>query len=277
TRLEVSDLIGVVAAIDDPAARGLAQATRTALERVADIGLGYLSLDRPTSTLSGGEGQRLKMITHLGSMLVGMTYIFDEPSVGLHPRDVGRLNRMLTALRDKGNTVLVVEHDPDVIRIADHIVDVGPRAGVHGGAIVFTGTFADLCRADTPTGRGLRRPARVKDRFRTATGELVITDAVSHNLKKVTVAIPTGVLTAITGVAGSGKSSLIREEFVPRHPEAIVVDQSAIGASSRSTPASYLGLLDPIRKLFAKASGQSAGLFSFNSAGACPACEGRGV
>ncbi|MCM6775227.1 excinuclease ABC subunit UvrA [Nocardia sp. CDC159] len=277
TRLQITDLIAVVAEIEDSAARGLAEATRTALQRVADIGLGYLSLDRPTSTLSGGEGQRLKMITHLGSTLVGMTYIFDEPSVGLHPRDVGRLNRMLTALRDKGNTVLVVEHDPDVIQIADHIVDVGPRAGTHGGQIVFTGTFAELRAADTPTGAGLRRPFRVKEHFRTATGELVIDGATAHNLKNVTVAIPTGVLTAITGVAGSGKSSLIRDEFVPRHPEAIVVDQSAIAASSRSTPATYLGLMDTIRKLFAKETGQPAGLFSFNSAGACPACEGRGV
>ncbi|WP_228816702.1 ATP-binding cassette domain-containing protein [Nocardia transvalensis] len=277
TRIEVTDLIPVVEEIDDPAARGLAEATRVALQRVADIGLGYLSLDRATSTLSGGEGQRLKMITHLASTLVGMTYIFDEPSVGLHPRDVGRLNRMLIALRDKGNTVLVVEHDPDVIQIADYVVDVGPRAGVHGGEIVFTGSFDDLRRADTPTGQGLRRPFGVKDRFREATGEIVLDNATAHNLKNVTVSIPVGVLTAVTGVAGSGKSSLIRDEFVPRHPEAIFVDQSAIAASSRSTPATYLGLMDTIRKLFAKATGQPAGLFSFNSAGACPVCEGRGV
>ncbi|MFJ9370894.1 ATP-binding cassette domain-containing protein [Nocardia sp. NPDC101769] len=277
SRLQITDLIEVLGEIHDPAAVPLAAATRIALERVADIGLGYLSLDRATSTLSGGEGQRLKMIKHLGSTLVGMTYIFDEPSVGLHPRDVGRLNHMLEALRDKGNTVLVVEHDPDVIQIADHIVDVGPRAGVHGGEVVFTGSFAQLRQSDTPTGAGLRRDFRVKENFRSATGALTVANANAHNLKDVTVAIPTGILTAITGVAGSGKSSLIRDEFLVRYPESVFVDQSAIAASSRSTPATYLGLMDPIRKLFAKATGEPAGLFSFNSDGACTECGGRGV
>ncbi|MEV6559751.1 excinuclease ABC subunit UvrA [Nocardia sp. NPDC051756] len=275
--LQITDLMVVLDEITDPAAAGLAAAIRTSLQRVTDIGLGYLSLDRPTSTLSGGEGQRLKMIKHLSSTLIGMTYIFDEPSVGLHPRDVGRLNDLLKALRDKGNTVLVVEHDPDVIQIADHIVDVGPRAGLHGGQVVFEGSFAQLLAADTPTGAGLRRQFAVKDTFRAGTGELLIEQASVHNLKDVSVAIPTGVLTSITGVAGSGKSSLIRDVFVVEHPEAIFVDQSAIGASSRSTPATYLGLMDPIRKLFAKATGESTGLFSFNSAGACKQCEGRGV
>ncbi|WP_040743225.1 ATP-binding cassette domain-containing protein [Nocardia tenerifensis] len=276
-RLQITDLLAVLDEITDPAALGLAAAIRTSLRRVTDIGLGYLSLDRPTSTLSGGEGQRLKMIKHLSSTLIGMTYIFDEPSVGLHPRDVGRLNDLLKALRDKGNTVLVVEHDPDVIQIADHIVDVGPRAGAHGGRVVFEGSFDQLRAADTPTGAGLRRAFRVKETFREATGELLIEHARVHNLKDVTVGIPTGVLTSITGVAGSGKSSLIRDVFVVEHPEAIFVDQSAIAASSRSTPATYLGLMDPIRKLFAKATGESPGLFSFNSAGACKQCEGRGV
>ncbi|MEV6426530.1 excinuclease ABC subunit UvrA [Nocardia sp. NPDC051463] len=275
--LQITDLIAVLDEITDPAALGLAAAIRTAVQRVADIGLGYLSLDRATSSLSGGEGQRLKMIKHLASTLIGMTYIFDEPSVGLHPRDVGRLNNLLKALRDKGNTVLVVEHDPDVIQIADHIVDVGPRAGVHGGQVVFEGSFAELRTADTPTGAGLRRPFTVKEVFRKSNGALLIEHATVHNLKDVTVAIPTGVLTSITGVAGSGKSSLIRDVFVRNHPEAIFVDQSAIAASSRSTPATYLGLMDPIRKLFAKATGESPGLFSFNSAGACKQCEGRGV
>ncbi|MFQ6329937.1 ATP-binding cassette domain-containing protein [Nocardia sp. CWNU-33] len=275
--LQITDLMAVLDEITDPAALGLAAAIRTALQRVADIGLGYLSLDRATSTLSGGEGQRLKMIKHLASTLIGMTYIFDEPSVGLHPRDVGRLNNLLKALRDKGNTVLVVEHDPDVIQIADHIVDVGPRAGAHGGQVVFEGSFAELRAADTPTGAGLRRPFTVKEVFRKSNGALLIEHATVHNLKDVTVAIPTGVLTSITGVAGSGKSSLIRDVFVRNHPEAIFVDQSAIAASSRSTPATYLGLMDPIRKLFAKATGESPGLFSFNSAGACKQCEGRGV
>ncbi|GAB2668341.1 ATP-binding cassette domain-containing protein [Nocardia goodfellowii] len=277
SRMQITDLLAVLAEITDPGAVGLADAIRTALQRVIDIGLGYLSLDRATSTLSGGEGQRLKMIKHLSSTLIGLTYIFDEPSVGLHPRDVGRLNDLLRALRDKGNTVLVVEHDPDVIQIADHIVDVGPRAGVHGGEVVFQGSFDELRHADTPTGAGLRRPFRVKESFRKANGELLIEHADVHNLKDVTVAIPTGILTSITGVAGSGKSSLIRDVFVREHPEAIFVDQSAIGASSRSTPATYLGLMDPIRKLFAKASGQTPGLFSFNSDGACKQCEGRGV
>ncbi|MEU2255258.1 excinuclease ABC subunit UvrA [Nocardia xishanensis] len=275
--MQITDLMAVLDEITDPAALGLADAIRTALRRVADIGLGYLSLDRPTSTLSGGEGQRLKMIKHLSSTLIGMTYIFDEPSVGLHPRDVGRLNDLLKALRDKGNTVLVVEHDPDVIQIADHIVDVGPRAGVHGGKVVFQGSFAELRDADTPTGAGLRRPFTVKDTFRAATGELLIANAAVHNLRDVTVAIPTGVLTSVTGVAGSGKSSLIRDVFVREHPEALFVDQSPIAASSRSTPATYLGLMDPIRKLFAKATGESPSLFSFNSHGACQQCEGRGV
>ncbi|WP_406230717.1 ATP-binding cassette domain-containing protein [Nocardia sp. NBC_01009] len=275
--LQITDLMAVLDEITDPAALGLAAAIRTALQRVADIGLGYLSLDRATSSLSGGEGQRLKMIKHLASTLIGMTYIFDEPSVGLHPRDVGRLNNLLKALRDKGNTVLVVEHDPDVIQIADHIVDVGPRAGAHGGQVVFEGSFAELRAADTPTGAGLRRPFTVKEVFRKSNGALLIEHATVHNLKDVTVAIPTGVLTSITGVAGSGKSSLIRDVFVRNHPEAIFVYQSAIAASSRSTPATYLGLMDPIRKLFAKATGESPGLFSFNSAGACKQCEGRGV
>ncbi|WP_068056795.1 ATP-binding cassette domain-containing protein [Nocardia xishanensis] len=275
--MQITDLMAVLDEITDPAALGLADAIRTALRRVADIGLGYLSLDRPTSTLSGGEGQRLKMIKHLSSTLIGMTYIFDEPSVGLHPRDVGRLNDLLKALRDKGNTVLVVEHDPDVIRIADHIVDVGPRAGVHGGQVVFQGSFAELRDADTPTGAGLRRPFTLKDTFRAATGKLLIENATVHNLRDVTVAIPTGVLTSVTGVAGSGKSSLIRDVFVREHPEALFVDQSPIAASSRSTPATYLGLMDPIRKLFAKATGESPSLFSFNSDGACQQCEGRGV
>ncbi|MFE9319623.1 ATP-binding cassette domain-containing protein [Nocardia sp. NPDC052278] len=275
--LQITDLMAVLDEITDPAALGLAAAIRTALQRVTDIGLGYLSLDRPTSTLSGGEGQRLKMIKHLSSTLIGMTYVFDEPSVGLHPRDVGRLNNLLKALRDKGNTVLVVEHDPDVIQIADHIVDVGPRAGLHGGEVVFEGSFAELRAADTPTGAGLRRPFTVKETFRKSNGALLIEHANVHNLKDVTVAVPTGILTSITGVAGSGKSSLIRDVFVREHPDAIFVDQSAIGASSRSTPATYLGLMDPIRKLFAKATGESPGLFSFNSTGACKQCEGRGV
>ncbi|MFI6324983.1 ATP-binding cassette domain-containing protein [Nonomuraea sp. NPDC050556] len=271
--MQVSDLLDVLAGMDDQLARSIA----VALGRVADIGLGYLSLDRASTTVSGGEGQRLKLVRHLGTTLTGLTYIFDEPSTGLHPRDVGRLNNLLRALRDQGNTVLVVEHDPDVIEVADHIVDVGPGAGVHGGSVVFEGSYEALLQADTPTGRGLRRTSSLKETPRVATGSLPIRDASLHNLKKVSVDVPTGVLTAVTGVAGSGKSSLIAEVFLKEYPSTIFVDQSAIAASSRSTPATYVGLMDPIRQLFAKAGGVAPGLFSFNSTGACEECQGRGV
>jgi excinuclease UvrABC ATPase subunit len=275
--LQISDLIELLAAGAKEAPAALVAAIRTALERIEAIGLGYLTLDRPTSSLSGGEGQRLKLVKHLGSELTGLTYIFDEPSVALHPRDVGRLNDLLRALRNKGNTVLVVEHDPDVIQIADHVVELGPRAGVHGGEIVFTGTLDRLRRAGTVTGQGLRDAGRVKPALRKPTGRLPLRKVSLHNLKNVSVDIPTGVLTAVTGVAGAGKSSLISEAFRAAYPDAIFVDQSPIATSSRSTPATYLGLLDPVRKLFAKANGVDAGLFSFNSKGACEECQGRGV
>jgi excinuclease UvrABC ATPase subunit len=275
--LQVSDLLDVLATVGDRAPAAMVGSVRLALERISAIGLGYLSLDRATSTLSGGEGQRLKLVRHLGSDLTGMTYIFDEPSVGLHPRDVGRLNDLLRALRDKGNTVLVVEHDPDVIAIADHVVEVGPGAGVHGGEVVFEGTFDRLREAGTATGLGLRRGGQLKRDSRAPTGKLPIRDVTLHNLRDVSVDVPTGVLTVVTGVAGAGKSSLISEAFRRDHPEAIFVDQSPIAASSRSTPATYLGLMDPIRKLFAKANGVDASLFSFNSKGACEECQGRGV
>ncbi|MGW2345207.1 ATP-binding cassette domain-containing protein [Streptomyces sp. NPDC001661] len=277
TRMEVSELIPVLRRIDDPVAGPIAEAAVTALERIEAIGLGYLSLDRETSTLSGGEGQRLKTVRHLGSSLTGMTYIFDEPSVGLHPRDVGRLNELLLRLRDKGNTVLVVEHDPDVIDVADHIVDMGPAGGADGGRVVFEGTPGALRRADTLTGRCLRRTGGVKERPRTATGHVTVEGARVHNLKDVTVRVPTGVLTAVTGVAGSGKSSLVSGAFCAAHPEAVVVDQSSIGISGRSTPATYLGIMDTVRKVFARETGTEPGLFSFNSGGACEHCEGRGV
>jgi excinuclease UvrABC ATPase subunit len=276
TRMQVTDLITVLKEIDDPVARPIAQAAVAALERIEAIGLGYLSLDRETATLSGGEGQRLKTVRHLGSSLTGMTYIFDEPSVGLHPRDVGRLGDLLLRLRDKGNTVLVVEHDPDVIALADHVVDMGPGAGAGGGTVVFAGTPEELAASDTLTGRCLRRRTAVKEEVRRPTGELWVKGADRHNLRDVTVRFPTGVLTAVTGVAGSGKSSLVAE-FTAAHQEAVVVDQSSIGISGRSTPATYLGIMDTVRKIFARETGAEAGLFSFNSGGACPTCEGRGV
>jgi excinuclease UvrABC ATPase subunit len=250
---------------------------RGALEQVDAIGLGYLSLDRATSTLSGGEAQRLKLVKHLGSDLTGLTHVFDEPSVGLHPRDVGRLNDLLRALRDKGNTVLVVEHDPDVIAIADTIVEVGPLAGANGGELLFEGSYGRLRAADTVTAVSLRRTGESRDSRRTATGKLPIVNASLHNLKDVSVDVPEGVLTVVTGVAGSGKSSLISETFRSLYPDAIFVDQAPISTSSRSTPATYIGLLDPVRKLFATANDVEASLFSFNSKGACEECQGRGV
>ncbi|MFE0421590.1 ATP-binding cassette domain-containing protein [Streptomyces sp. NPDC058953] len=276
SRMEVADLVGVLGRIDDPVAAPVAAAARQRLERLVGIGLGYLSLDRETTTLSGGEGQRLKMVRHLGSSLTGLTFVFDEPSVGLHPRDVGRLNDLLVRLRDRGNTVLVVEHDPDVIAIADHIVDMGPGAGTEGGRVVYEGPVAALRDADTLTGRCLRRRTPLKEAFRTPTGWLPVTAADRHNLKSVDVLFPAGVLTAVTGVAGSGKSTLVSEVFTAAYPDSIVIDQGAITASVRSTPASYLGLMDTIRAVFARTCGVKPGLFSFNSTGACPECSGRG-
>ncbi|WP_375546871.1 ATP-binding cassette domain-containing protein [Streptomyces gossypii] len=278
--LEIGHLIGVLKAVEGPVGEAVAAQAVASLERVEGIGLGYLSLDRETSTLSGGEGQRLRMVRHLGSSLTGMTYIFDEPTTGLHPGDVARLGDLLLRLRDKGNTVLVVEHDPDVIAVADHVVDMGPGAGTRGGHVMFEGTPEQLAAADTPTGRGLRRVTGVKREVRELGEWLTVSSASSaapvHNLKDVTLSVPTGVLTVVTGPAGSGKSTLVSEVFVAAHPEAIVVDQSAIGGSVRSTPASYLGVLDAIRRAFGKANAVAPGHFSFNSAGACPGCRGRG-
>ncbi|MGW1236476.1 ATP-binding cassette domain-containing protein [Streptomyces californicus] len=276
-RLEISELIGVLERIDDPVGGPVAAAARERLERLAGIGLGYLNLGRETTTLSGGEGQRLKMVRHLGSSLTGLTFVFDEPSVGLHPRDVGRLGDLLVRLRDKGNTVLVVEHDPDVMAVADHVVDMGPRAGSDGGHVVFEGPYERLREADTLTGRSLRRRTPLKGAVRTPTGRLPVRGADLHNLKGLDVSFPTGVLTAVTGVAGSGKSTLVSRVFTAAYPEAVVIDQSTIAASSRSTPASYVGALDAIRRAFARENGVDAGLFSFNSSGACGGCAGRGV
>ncbi|MFF9813290.1 ATP-binding cassette domain-containing protein [Streptomyces sp. NPDC014006] len=277
TRMQITDLIAVLGELDDdPLAAPIAGAAVTALERIEAIGLGYLSLDRETATLSGGEGQRLKTVRHLGSSLTGMTYIFDEPSVGLHPRDVHRLGDLLLGLRDKGNTVLVVEHDRDVIALADHVVDMGPGAGTEGGHVVFEGPPRALAGSPTATGRCLRRRTALKARVRRPGGGLWVKGASRHNLREVTVKFPTGVLTAVTGVAGSGKSTLVAE-FTAAHPDAVVVDQSSIGISARSTPATYLGIMDTVRRIFARATDSEPGLFSFNSTGACPACEGRGV
>ncbi|MGH3587221.1 MAG: ATP-binding cassette domain-containing protein, partial [Pseudonocardia sp.] len=242
-----------------------------------DMGLGYLTLDRETSTLSGGESQRIKMVRHLGSSLVDVMYVFDEPTIGLHPRDVGRMNALLSRLRDKGNTVLVVEHDSDVITAADHVVELGPRAGTAGGQVVYQGDVAGLATSGTLTGEFLHRPITLRERPRTPTGHLHLANATAHNLRGFDLEVPLGVLVALTGVAGSGKSTLVREVLVPQHPEAIVVDQSAVSTSIRSTPATWTGVMDPIRKLYAKATGVKPALFSFNSAGACPTCNGLGV
>jgi excinuclease UvrABC ATPase subunit len=275
--MEIDDLIPVARAIKGAVAAPVVSALVERLEHMSDIGLGYLSLDRETDTLSGGESQRVKMVKHLGSSLVDVMYVFDEPSVGLHPRDVHRLNELLGKLREKGNTVLVVEHDPDVIAAADHIVDVGPGAGNAGGTIVFEGDYAELLRSDTLTGRHLSSQLPVKETVRTAKGKLSISHAKANNLRDVSVDVPKGVLTVVTGVAGSGKSSLINDVFVPQHPDAVVVDQSAVGTSTRSNPATYTGVMDDVRKVFAAANKVDAGLFSFNSKGACETCNGSGV
>ncbi|MGH2484758.1 MAG: ATP-binding cassette domain-containing protein [Ktedonobacterales bacterium] len=275
--MEVDELIEVIRAIQDPAAAPIVATLTERLRHMIDIGLEYLSLNRETDTLSGGESQRIKMVKHLGSSLVDVMYVFDEPSIGLHPRDVHRLNELLQKLRDKGNTVLVVEHDPDVIRIADHIVDIGPHAGSRGGTIVYEGTLANLLHADTLTGKHMNQGMPLKDIFRPAKGSLAITNARVNNLRDVSVALPTGVLTVVTGVAGSGKSSLIHQVFLRQHPGAVVIDQSAVGVSTRSNPATYTGIMDDIRKAFATANKVSPGLFSFNSTGACENCQGLGV
>ncbi len=275
--MEVDELIEVVKAIKDPVAAPMVATLTERLQHLIDIGLEYLSLNRPTDTLSGGESQRVKIVKHLSSSLVDVMYIFDEPSIGLHPRDVHRMNELLQKLRDKGNTVIVVEHDPDVIKVADHIVDVGPGAGSGGGKIVYEGSFEGLLHADTLTSQYLKRPLPIKDSFRPAKGKLSITNAKLNNLQNISVDIPKGVLTVVTGVAGSGKSSLINHVFLGQHPDAIVIDQSGVGVSTRSNPATYTGIMDDVRKAFATANDVSGSLFSFNSKGACENCQGLGV
>ncbi|WP_440072202.1 ATP-binding cassette domain-containing protein [Streptosporangium sp. OZ121] len=274
--MQISDLAEFVRGIEDPSVGPLVATLRNTLESLVEIGLGYLSLDRESSSLSGGEAQRVKMVRHLGSSLTDVTYVFDEPTVGLHPHDIERMNNLLLLLRDKGNTVLVVEHKPETIEIADHVVDLGPGAGSSGGRVCFTGDVAGLRRSDSLTGRHLDHRARLREKVRPARGQLSITGATLHNLKDVSVDIPLGVLTVVTGVAGSGKSSLIHGSL-PRREGVAVVDQTAIRGSRRSNPATYTGLLDPIRTAFAKTNGVKAALFSANSEGACPNCKGIGL
>jgi len=275
--MEVSKLIGIIQGIQDERAKEIVDDLTRRLQNLMDIGLEYLTLNRETDTLSGGESQRVKLVKHLGSSLIDVMYIFDEPSVGLHPQDIHRLNELLQRLRDKGNTVLVVEHDPDVIKVADHVVDLGPQAGARGGELVFEGSYAGLLKADTLTGKFMKEEMPIKKDFRQASEQLTLSKVNLNNLKNVSVDIPVGVLTLVTGVAGSGKSSLIGEAFVARYPDAIVVDQTAVGTNPRSNPATYTGIMDDVRKAFAKANDVNAGLFSFNSKGACENCNGLGV
>ncbi|MEU7296343.1 excinuclease ABC subunit UvrA [Streptomyces exfoliatus] len=274
--MQISDLAAWVRGIKEPSVAPLLTALQLTLDSFVEIGLGYLSLDRPAGTLSGGEAQRVKMIRHLGSSLTDVTYVFDEPTVGLHPHDIQRMNDLLLQLRDKGNTVLVVEHKPETIAIADHVVDLGPGAGTAGGTVCYEGTLEGLRAADTVTGRHLDDRAAVKDEVRKPTGVLEIRGASTYNLRDVDVDIPLGVLAVVTGVAGSGKSSLVHGS-IPKGEEVVSIDQSPIRGSRRSNPATYTGLLDPIRKAFAKANGVKPALFSANSEGACPTCNGAGV
>ncbi|WP_328646242.1 excinuclease ABC subunit UvrA [Amycolatopsis sp. NBC_00348] len=274
--MQISDLAEFVRKLDEPSIAPLLGNLRDTLDSLVEIGLGYLSLDRESGTLSGGEAQRVKMVRHLGSSLTDVTYVFDEPTVGLHPHDIERMNNLLLCLRDKGNTILVVEHKPETIGIADHVVDLGPGAGKAGGRLCYTGDLDGLRASGTLTGRHLDHRVTVRPEVRAPAGHLRITGASLHNLRDVSVDVPLGVLTVVTGVAGSGKSSLIHGSLAHRDG-VVVVDQSAIRGSRRSNPATYTGVLDPIRTAFAKANGVKASLFSANSEGACPKCKGLGL
>jgi len=275
--MQVSDLSALVRKLKAPQAGPMLAALTARLDNLVTIGLGYLSLDRESSSLSGGESQRVKMVRHLGSSLTDITYVFDEPSVGLHPHDVGRMAGLMQQLRDKGNTVLIVEHKPDMIAIADHVVDMGPFAGSKGGEVVYEGDFAGLLTSGTLTGNHMRKHQPIKTKVRKPTGELKIKQARLNNLKSVSVSIPKGVLTAVSGVAGSGKSSLIAGCLPLAYPETIIIDQNLARGSRRSNTATYTGILDNVRKAFAKANAVDASLFSANSKGACPDCNGLGV
>jgi excinuclease UvrABC ATPase subunit len=274
--MQISDLAQWVRGVDEPSVAPLLGTLQQTLDSFAEIGLGYLSLDRSSGTLSGGEAQRVKMIRHLGSSLTDVTYVFDEPTIGLHPHDIARMNGLLLRLRNKGNTVLVVEHEPETIAIADHVVDLGPGAGTAGGTVCFEGTVEGLLASGTLTGRHLGDRAALKETVRTPTGMLEIRRATAHNLRDVDVDIPLGVLVVVTGVAGSGKSSLVHGS-IPAGAGVVSMGQGLIRGSRRSNPATYTGLLDPIRNAFAKANGVKPALFSANSEGACPSCNGAGV
>ena len=274
--MQVTELLPVLQKIASPVGASIARQISASLENMVAVGLGYLSLSRRTDSLSGGEAQRLKMVRHLGSSLSDITYIFDEPTAGLHPEDAYRIGNLLTRLRDNGNTVLVVEHNRDIIALADHVIELGPLAGTEGGEIVFRGTVPELRQGDTLTAQSFRENLPINTSPRSWEESYPITHAKLHNLKDVSVQIPKGVLTAVSGMAGSGKSSLISHVFAGQHPEAVIIDQKPIGVSSRSTPATYTGAMDEIRKVFAKANKVGAEWFSFNSKGACPVCKGKG-
>ncbi|GLC88561.1 excinuclease ABC subunit UvrA [Lysinibacillus piscis] len=277
TAMQLDDLIATLKKLEEPMAQQLIEGIIERLQSLCDIGLGYMTLTRETPTLSGGESQRVKMVKYLSSNLTGLLYIFDEPSTGLHPHDVYRLNDLLVKLRDKGNTVLVVEHDSDVIRIADHVIDVGPAAGAGGGQIMFSGSYEELLTSDTLTAKYLKNQATIKVNPRPATTFLESEKSTLHNLKNVSLRVPLGILTAVTGVAGSGKSTLVNEVFAKQFPDAIRIDQSAVQANSRSNPSTYTGIMNAIRKVFSDVNGVEAGLFSYNSTGGCETCGGTGT
>ncbi len=276
TALQVDELLKVIQQIKEESVKPIIVNLTERLKDLIQIGLDYVSLDRETSTLSGGESQRVKMVKHLTSSLTDVMYIFDEPSIGLHPRDVHRLNELLVKLRDKGNTVIVVEHDPDVIKVADYIVDVGPKAGTKGGNITFEGSYENLLKSDTLTGEYIGRSLPIKSSPRLSKEFLETKKSSLHNLKNVSLKIPKGIFTVVTGVAGSGKSTLVNGVFAKEYKDAVIIDQSAVSANLRSNPATFTGIMDHIRKLFADENKVSAGLFSYNSEGACEACKGRG-